>query len=334
MYRGSNKPYLRKVIHIGAKPETHFAGYQANEVDYVHSQALQTADNEIINADPELKKQLRLNSGDFRTDYLFFDCQNPPFNNVKVRQAFSHIIDRDTLIKNILTPQQAIPAYSFLMPGFPASNSEGLKDIQNYDPEKARALLAEAGYPGGKGFPKLTLWLRSENQLRQALGQAIAATIKQELGIEVEVSNKEYDTYMEALNAKPTQIQFGMVSYGIDFVDPSNMLGVWLGGGRHNWNNAEYDKLVSEAAASTDQVGRIKQFQEAEKLLVTEAPGVFIVHRTRADLLKPWVKGSELEPNKAGFAAMQWPDFSAQSTVPGSIYIGKEVMNFRKEPPK
>lgn len=334
MYKGSNKPYLRKVIAIAAKPETFFAGYQTNEVDYVHNQALQTADMEIINSDPELSKQLHTHTGDFRTDYLYFDVQNPPFNDIKVRQAISHVIDRDSLIKNILGEKQAIPAYSFLMPGFPASNSQGLKDIQNYDPDKARALLAEAGFPGGKGFPKLTLWLRNENQLRQSLAQAIAASIKQELGIEVEVANKDFDTYMEALNAKPTQIQFGMVSYGIDFVDPSNMLGVWLTGGRHNWNNKTFDKLVSDAAASPDQEGRIKQFMEAEKLMVEEVPAVWLVHRTQTDLLKPWVKGTELEPNKAGFAAMQWPNFSAFATGPGSMYIGKEVLEARSEPPK
>lgn len=130
-----------------------FAGYQAGEVDRVTGEQLQTADNEIIARDPELSKQVRLTAGDFRTDYLFFDCQNPPFNDVRVRKAFSHIVDRDTLIKTIITPTQGIPAYSFLMPGFPGSNSEGLKDIQRYDPELGRRLLKEAGYEGGKGFP-------------------------------------------------------------------------------------------------------------------------------------------------------------------------------------
>src|SRR5205814_7026361 len=169
---------------------------------------------EIIANDPTLQKETHSQPNDFRTDYLFFDTQNPPFNNVKVRQAFSHVVDRDSLIKQIIKPSQGIPAYSFLMPGFPASNSEGLKDIQNYDPALAKQLLAEAGFPDGQGFPKLTLWLRNEAPVRQALAQAIAASIKQNLGIEVEVANKEFKSFMDALNAKPTQVQFGMVSYG------------------------------------------------------------------------------------------------------------------------
>lgn len=333
-YKGNIKPFVQKIINIGAKPETFFAGYQAGEVDFVSGPNLQTADIEVINADPDLAKQIHPNSQDFRTDYLFFDTKNPPFDNLKVRQAISHIVDRATLISKIITPTQGIPAYSFLMPGFPAANSEGLKSIQSYDPAMAKQLLADAGFPNGKDFPKLTLWLRNENPVRQALAQAIAATIKQELNIEVDVSNKEYKTFTEAMNAKPTQIPFGMVSYGMDYLDPSNMLAVWLSGGRHNWNNTTYDKMVNDAAAMLDPAGRTAKFQEAEKLLVSEVPGVFIYHRTVADLIKPYVKGSELEANKAGSAAIQWPGFAVTNKVPGSLYISNEVTQARQEPPK
>jgi len=332
-YKGTNRPRIQKVIQIAARPEAFFAGYQAGEVDRVTGEGLQTADNEIIARDPELQKQIRLTAADFRTDYLFFDCQNPPFNDVRVRQAFSHIVDRDTLIKTIITPTQGIPAYSFLMPGFPASNSEGLKDIQNYDPEKGRALLKEAGYEGGKGFPKLTLWLRNEPQIRVALATAIAAEITQEYGIEVEVSNKEFKTFMDAINAKPTQIQFGMVSYGIDFLDPSNMLGVWLSTGRHNWFNKTFDDMVNSAAESTDQEGRIKVFQDAERMLVEEAPAVFIYHRTVADIYKPYVVGECFEPNVAGFAGLQWPGFSSMSNSMQTLYMSNEITKFRDKPP-
>jgi ABC-type transport system substrate-binding protein len=333
-YRGTNKPMVQKVISIAARPEAMFAGYQAGEVDRVDGSALQTADNEIVAADPELSKQVKLYANDFRTDYLFFDCQNPPFNDIKVRQAFSHIVDRDTIIKTIITPTQGIPAYSFLMPGFPASNSEGLKDIQNYDPEKGRALLKEAGFEGGKGFPKQTLWLRGESQIRQAMAAAIAAAITQEYGIEVEVSNKEFKTYMDALNAKPTQVQFGMVSYGMDFLDPSNMLGVWLSTGRHNWWNTEYDTMVNEAAENTDQEARIKTFQEAEKLLVTDSPAVWIYHRTVADLYKPYISGSAFDKNIAGFSGIQWPGFSSMDNSLQNVYLTSDVTKVRSEPPK
>jgi oligopeptide transport system substrate-binding protein len=333
-YKGTNKPFIQKVVSIGAAPSTAFAAYQAGEIDYMGGGWLSPADNDIISADPELSKEFHPHYGDFRTDYLFFDTKNPPFDNLKVRQAISHVIDRDGLIKNILKPTQAIPAYSFLMPGFPASNSKGLSSIQNYDPEAGKKLLAEAGFPDGKGFPKVTLWLRNAEPVFQSEAQAMAASIKQNLGIDVEVSNKETKTFTDAMNAKPTQIQFGMVSYGFDFLDPFNMLGVWLSGGRHNWNNKQYDDLVKKAASFTgDPNERTKMFQDAEKLLVEDVGGIFIDHRTAGDLYRPYLKGSELEPDDNGFAAMHWPGFAADSKLVGTMYIGKDVASSNRQLP-
>ncbi len=334
-YMGNNKPFIQKVYCIGAAPSTDFASYQANEIDYVLGSNLSPADNTLIGQDPSIKNQVHPQPNDFRTDYLFFDTKNPPFDNIKVRQAFSHIVDRDSIIKQIITPSQGIPAYSFLMPGFPASNSQGLKDIQNYDVAKAKSLLAEAGFPDGKGFPALTLWLRNEAPVRVALAQAIAASIKQNLGINVEVANKENKTFTDAMNAKPTQIKFGMVSYGMDFLDPYNMLSVWLGGGRHNWNNSTFNDMVKKAASFTgDPAERIKMFQDAEKLLVTEAPGVFIYHRYQSDLYKTYLKGSELEPDQNGVAAIHWPGFINYDKVIGSLYMSKDAASAGRKLPK
>ncbi len=333
-YTGKNKPLIQRIVNIGMAPNAQFAAYQAGELDYVDGSLLSPADNDIIAADAQLTRETHPHYGDFRTDYLFFDEQNPPFNNLKVRQAFSHVVPRDDLIKQIIKPSQGIPAFSFLMPGFPAANSDGLKEIQNYDVEKAKQLLTEAGFPNGQGFPKITLWLRNENQTRQAVAQAIAASIKQNLGIDVDVSNKEFKTYMDALNAKPTQIQFGMVSYGFDFLDPSNMLGVWLSGGRHNWNNTQFDDMVKKAASFTgDPATRTKMFQDAERLLVSDVGGVFIYHRTVADLYKGYLKGSDLEPDKNGFAAMHWPNYANMSTMVGTVYISKDVASAGRKIP-
>ena len=152
--------------------------------------------------------------------------------------------------------------------------------------------------------------------------------------IDVEVSNKENKTFTDALNAKPTQIQFGMVSYGMDFLDPYNMLSVWLGGGRHNWNNTQFDDMVKQAASFTGAPAeRTKMFQDAEKLLVTEAPGVFIYHRYQSDIYRPYLKGTELEPDQNGVAAIHWPGYSNYNTVVGSMYISKDVASSNRQLP-
>jgi len=128
------------------------------------------------------------------------------------------------------------------------------------------------------------------------------------------------------MNAKPTQIQFGMVSYGFDFLDPSNMLGVWLSSGRHNWANAQYDQMVKSAAQFTgDTATRIQMFQDAEKLLVSDVGGVFIDHRTISDVYRPYLKGPELEADKNGYAAIHWLGYINLNTIPGSLYISSDV---------
>ena len=91
-YKGNNKPFIQRIVVIGAAPSTDFASYQAGEIDFVTGSNLSPADNEIIGKDPALQKETHPQPNDFRTDYLFFDTKNPPFDNIKVRQAFSHVI--------------------------------------------------------------------------------------------------------------------------------------------------------------------------------------------------------------------------------------------------
>ncbi|MGI9252731.1 MAG: peptide ABC transporter substrate-binding protein [Thermomicrobiales bacterium] len=320
-YKGAIKPLVQKVVIKLADPKTWFTMYQNDEIDYMQK----PSPAELQIAEAEFPEQIYSAVGDFRTFYLFFDTTTAPFDDIKVRQAISHIVDRDTIQSQLLGPAGR-PAYSWLAPGFPASNSEALSTIQNYDVEAAKALLAEAGYPDGKDFPKQELWLRNANQLDQNIANAIAASIRDNLGIEVEVSNKDTDTFMAALTAKPTQIPFGYVSYGMDYLDPFNMLSVWLSGGRHSWVNEDFDTKTKAAASFIgDTAERTAMFQEAEKILVEDAPGVFIYHETPVQLIKPWIKGEAVTADKSGITSIHWPGFSATSTVYDELYIGKDA---------
>jgi ABC-type oligopeptide transport system substrate-binding subunit len=108
----------------------------------------------------------------------------------------------------------------------------------------------------------------------------------------------------------------------MDFFDPFNMLSVWLSGGRHPWNNEEFDTLVRDAAAFTgDEAERTAMFQEAERLLVEDVPAVWIYHATPVQLIKPWLKGPFLEPDANGITAMHWPGYTSMSTVPTELYV-------------
>jgi ABC-type transport system substrate-binding protein len=333
-YKGTNIPYIEKVIvtNIG-QPSQLLPAYQANEIDYVNGGGnLSPADLQIIESDPQLTEEYHTHYGDFRTYYLFFDDTQPPFDKVEVRQAFAYALDRDAILNNIVK-RQGIPAYSFLMPGFPDANSDAHKETYSLDIEKAKQLLADAGYPNGEGFPKLTLALRAEGPTPVAVAQAYASALKENLGIDVEVQNQEFKTFMDALNAKPTGLQFGLISYGMDYLDASNMLGVFKSGGRHTWSNPEFDKLVTDASSFTgDPAERTKLFQDAEKILVDDVGGVFVYHQTPGDMIKPFLKGPALEPDANGVAAWHWPGFSGFSDLLSGVYISNDVSEYRTAP--
>jgi peptide/nickel transport system substrate-binding protein/oligopeptide transport system substrate-binding protein len=327
MYKGYRQPFLKRVIGEYRDMSTAFVAFQNREIDYVNYQWLIPDDFEIVQSDPELKANYLRHYGDFRTDYLLFDTYNPPFDDLNVRKAFAYAVDREAIVENIYDEIKAMPAHSFLMPGFPASDTEGkLKEYQTYDCDQAKDYLAKAGYPDGHRFPQLEMWLRNEQEAVQAVFQGVAASIQDCLNVTIEVSNQDQKSYLDALNAKPTQLQFGAASYGMDFLDPSNMLGIWFSTGRHSWKNDEFDAFIREASSKTDDLAkRTEMFQEAEQILVDDVGGIFIAHRWQGDLLQPYVQGVGFrEPDAQGIAAWHWGNDGNW----GDIYISKDVVNY------
>jgi len=324
-YDGTLKVPVTKVQIKLSSPDNYFTMYDNNEVDF--TQGPPPAALTVMQGDPEKAKQIYSGVGDFRTWYIFFDVTKDPFKDIRVRQAFSHAIDRDALQSQVLGPL-GTQAYSWLAPGFPASNRDGLKSIQAYDPEKGKSLLADAGFPGGKGFPKQQMWLRAPSPLDKTVSSALGSMIKQNLNIDVELLEKDQTGYMASLTAKPTEILLGYVSYGMDFFDPTNMLSVWKSGGRHSWSNADFDKGLAAASAYLgDPAERIKMFQDVEKILVTDVPAVFVYHETPVQFIKPWLKGEFLTADENGVTAMHWPGYATMSTVTQELYIGKDAPN-------
>ncbi len=320
-YKGSLDVAIQKVIVKLADLSTHFTMYQENQIDLM--EGLAPAEQQLALRD--FPKDVHSSVGDFRTFYVYFDVTKKPFDDLKVRQAWSHAIDREAIATSVLGPMGS-PAYSFLAPGFPAADRAGLKSVQGYDPAAAKQLLADAGYPNGDGFPKQQMWLRAPTPLDKNVAGIVAAMIKQNLNIDIELLDKDQNGYMAALTAKPTEILLGYVSYGMDFLDPTNMLGVWLSGGRHSWSNAQFDAKVKEASSFLGEpADRLKLFHEAEQVLVEDVPAVFIYHETPMQLVKTWLKGDALEPDATGNTSIHWPRYTTMATVPGGLYVTKDV---------
>jgi ABC-type transport system substrate-binding protein len=326
-YNGYRKPFLSEMQGIyGDQLNGSFLAFQNHDIDHIPYVHISPADFEVVASDPEMSQNYLPNFGDFRTDYILFDTFTAPFNDQRVRLAFAKALDREAIVENVIGSQFGIPAYSFLAPGFPASDVSGaLHDIQAYDCPAAQALLADAGYPEGEGFPAQELKLRGETEARAQWWIASAASISDCLGVEITVNNMEFNAYMEGLLARPTTVTLGAVSYGMDYLDASNMLGVWMSTGRHSWSNPEFDALVDQANVLVgDPAARIAMYQEAERILVEDVGGIFLVHRIQGNLFQPYVAGECFRPDNQGVSAFHW----GNDWCWGSFYITADVADY------
>jgi ABC-type transport system substrate-binding protein len=211
-----------------------------------------------------------------------------------------------------------------------------LKDIQKYDIALAKKLYEESGVK----VTNLTLQVRNEgnesfNVIRRSIAQVFADEIKKQLGIAVEVRFVAQKAFMDDLNSKPTKIDFGMISYGMDYLDQSNMLSVFKSNGRHNWNNAKFEEFLRTAGPLTDVPKRDDLYRQAEKLLVEEAPAIWTHHETQVNLWRPYLAGKSFLPGKVNTAkGIAWPGFSAMSLIAQELYITKDVAALRPTAPK
>lgn len=321
-YRGPAKPYIETLVArlyaLVARPPI-LAAYEADEVDY--ADIFSQAERGRIVSDPVMRGELHA-FADFVTYYLTMNTATGVFSDKRVRQAFSHAIDREALTRSALQGF-AIPAYSMLPAGFPAGNPEALKPIQRYDPALARQRLAEAGYPAGRGFPRLELWVRADSKPVNDAGEAIQAMLRQNLNIDVEMRVMEVKTFMNALNGHT--LQLGLVNFGFDYVDPTTLMNLWISGGRHSWTNDSFDRLMRQASAVVgDPARRMGLYHEAERVLAEDVGGVFLWHRVTNQLWKSSIRGEALEPNRDGYRA--WRVDQIGNTSP-TIYVARTSRN-------
>ncbi|HVC82726.1 MAG TPA: peptide ABC transporter substrate-binding protein [Chloroflexota bacterium] len=205
--------------------------------------------------------------------YLTFNTYTKPFNDLRVRQAFDQAINRQTLANNVLKGT-AIPNYTLLMPGFPGFD----KTITvPYNVTKAQQLLAAAGYPGGKGFPSITIYLRNitgEISMSQPAAEYVQSQIKTNLGINLDVKVIDDKTFTADIN-QHTEPLF-MVGYNYDYVDTSDFMDLFVTGGRHAWSNKQYDQTVGAADHSFDQAARTPLYEKAQKIMAAQVPASFL----------------------------------------------------------
>jgi ABC-type transport system substrate-binding protein len=214
----------------------------------------------------------------------------PQFKDVRVRQAFSLAIDKDNIISNELGGIDE-RADGILPP--PVFGHRDNMPKMKYDPAEAQKLLAECGYPGGKGFPELTMYYRDNRPDIKIVAGAVGQDLKKNLGVTVNFKPTEWGAYLELHDAK--KIPFLHMRWSADYLDAQNFLSTLLATtGNENkiyYHNPQFDALCAAADSNQDPNERLKLYAQAEDIVLKELPFIPIYFEKDAELISPRVHG-------------------------------------------
>jgi oligopeptide transport system substrate-binding protein len=288
------------VAYAGENKQTAVDAFRAGRTDWVDDFPGAQADS--WRGRPELRLSPYLG-----IYFLRLNTTKPPLSDRRVREAIHLAIDRAKLCDRVTRLGQR-PA-SWLVPhsigpltGYPPAHF----DI--YNPERARQLLEEAGYPGGAGFPKVEYQFDT-NEDHKRVAEAIQTMLKENLGIEVYLMNKE----KKAIIDDEENLRYPGMSRGswiADYVDPATFLDIFetgSPGNRTGFSNAAYDRLLADARAEGDPARRMRILADAESLLLTkEFPVVPIYEYVKQTLVNPARIVDGFHENPLGFHPMKW----------------------------
>ncbi len=250
-----------------------------------------------IKADANLKVVMR---PAFNIAYLAFNNETPPFDNVKVRQAFAHAINKQAIVDG-LYGGTAIVANQFMPPSIALGYHRELKEAYPYDPERAKQLLAEAGFPNGL---ETDFWYmpvsRPYYPTPQKVAEAMAADLAQ-VGIKANLKTQDWSAYLA--DRGQGKLPVYMLGWTGDNGDPDNFLYVFFGKktpGYGNYGNTEVHRILAEAQANTDPAVREKLYWKAAELIQADCPFIPIAHANpplgasvRVENFKPHPTGGE-----------------------------------------
>lgn len=266
---------------------TRLSLYKNGQIDLV---MLERQDIKALQEDPQFKDHVRLFDRP-ATWYLGMNCNMyPPLKDARVRRAIGMAINVDDIVNNTLGGINK-RATGIVPPGVFGHRPDG-KTLP-FDPEAARKLLAEAGYPNGQGIQPFELSFREARPDIQLVAAKIATDLKQNLNITVNLKTVEWRAYLDKHNR--SEIPFFHMRWGADYLDAENFLSTLLASygpeNKVNYKNPKFDELCRRADTSMDEAERLRLYAEAEDIVLQDAPFVPIYFQRDAELINPRVKG-------------------------------------------
>jgi oligopeptide transport system substrate-binding protein len=287
-------------VQSGALP------YENNEVELT---ALQAADLKRLQGNPKTQKEV------FRypypgTWYLTPQVTKPPFDNLKVRQALAHAVDREAVAK--VAQGFSIPAHCMIPPGFPGFvDDKKTRDIQRFDAKTAMAMLKGTPHEGGKNWPRVVLSMRDEALQSKPMAEAVQAVLLENLNLKTELEVLEPRVFRERLWKQDLQLVW--IRWFMDYPDPHNeyfdtFYSKRTTGKRQAWGNEAFDKELEAGRDTRDEKKRLGHYARAEEILQSDVGYVPVAWVVRYGATKPWVRG--IQKNRAG-----------EPVIEGNIYV-------------
>lgn len=259
------------------------------------------------------------------TQYYGMLVPSKEFGDRRVRQAFNYAIDREKIVRFVLQGQALGPATHGLvppsMPGYPIDRIKGY----TFDLNKARALMAEAGYPGGKGFPPITIQLNAGGGRNKEVAEAMQAMLSTGLGVKIDIKILEWPQHLELLELGNAPLfRLGWIA---DYPDPENFLNLFYSAtippsgpssiNSTRYRNRTFDSLFVLALGTQDDAKRLALYAQAEQVAVDDAPMLFIYNDLDYRLVQPWVQDYTSNPMDRRDFTRAWFSFNDKKKSAG-----------------
>ena len=301
-YYNKDKVKLDKItMKMVTEDTSAWASYKSGQFDMIDK----VASSEIVKA---VKDKTAITFPNLGTQFIDINVSDKVkdidpnaakvLGNVKFRQALANAIDRKTIVENVTKSGQT-PAFSFVSTGINDPEGKDFTSKKYFEPagdiEKAKKLLAEAGYPDGQGLPPLVVLYNPEGGNGE-IYQAIQDMWKK-IGVNVELQTQEWKVFQTTRNSLKYEMARG--AWSADYADPMTFIDMWESTSPSNeigYNNPEYDKLVASAKAETDAKKRFEMMHKAEDILMADMPIIPLYYATYTKGIKDYVKGVRVSP--------------------------------------
>lgn len=329
---GNQLPFLDSIrVSFVDNKAAELEMFQSGNLDFVwglSAEAVKTFVPQVI-SDFEQKppKFLLDHSSEFVTQLYEFNTTRPPFDNLKVRQAFCYAIDRNHIVQEVLAQEAYGPGINGIcppaLPGYKASEIEGYEKVKESEAETkkqkdeerelARKLLAEAGYPGGKGFPNVKLVLNSGGSRNTLVADEIRNQLSEVLGVNIEIANVSFQQKLN--DARYARADLFRSAWVADYPSPETFLSLFYGAdvpadlsqpsfpNTSRYRNAAFDSIYDAARQAKNQDDANKLFFQAEQLMMKDAPAIILWYDENYRLTQYRVKNFFTNP-------MRYLDFS------------------------